>query len=104
MSLIPKKDDLVTGFICGIITPLIAFAILFGIFYLFDIAMITDGSGISTGFRYRNLSVIAICANLLPFHTFKNRMSDKSMRGVGVITILLGIAWVIYYQSELFQD
>jgi hypothetical protein len=47
------------------------------------------------GFTERLITILSVISNLLPFIVYMKAKKDDSMRGVGIVTILLsiGVAW-----------
>lgn len=52
------------------------------------------------GFSNKFIAILAVCANLIPFHAFKRGDKDRAMQGVLTATFILVITLVIYFWDE----
>jgi len=93
-----KKDDVITGFVIGIIAPVLAFLIYYYAKF--------SAYSLSEMFRYivtlRLLSPLislSLVANLLSFFIFIWMKADRSAKGVLLATFVYGtvIVFLIYF-------
>lgn len=94
------KNSFVHGILLGIIVPLLGFGIIKLLLYLLSLTLNENYND----WRLRTISLIAICANFIPFQFHKKHHNDESMRGITIPTILLGIAWVVTYRQFIFGE
>lgn len=88
------------GISMGMLFPLAVLGILAGIGYLWTNYL---GVGRPPLLRERTLALLAICAALIPFQGFRKARANESMRGVVLVTVILGILWVVLYARELLD-
>lgn len=88
-----KKDSLFTGVVIGIILPVLFFGALYGIDI---IVFMSFGAHIVAKQEY--LYLLSIVANLFPIkYYFVNAQSDKTGRGVLLITVIFGILYFPFF-------
>ncbi len=92
-----EKNSLPLGLLIGVCLPLIGFGILQGLFWILS-QLVNSTYG---DWRLRTIALLAICFNLIPFNAFQKKKNDNSMRGVMIPTVILGIAWAVYYYGDL---
>ena len=92
-----KKNAVLPGVILGLVIPFVGVAVLM----MFD-EWIVDlvNSSVYTGQKLRTLFLLGICLNLIPFQIFRNRKMDKSLRGIGLMTMVYDAVWFAYFASE----
>lgn len=92
-----KKNAVLPGIILGLVIPFVGVALLM----TFDEWIVELVNNYAyTGQKRRTLFLLAICLNLIPFQIFRNRRMDKSLRGVGLMTMVYAFAWFIVFASE----
>ena len=96
-----NKNTVLSGFIMGILLPVVSFFVLFTLFNLLGKIGTGDGIGLSESFRERTSAILAIAVNLLPMNVFSRRRFDQSIRGVVIATGVLALAWVVYYGMKI---
>ncbi len=96
-----NQNKIVTGLILGVLLPIIGYFFFGALFQLLTKAGIMNPDGFSETWRHRTVALLAIMLNLIPFQIFKARHFDQSMRGLIFPTVLLVIAWVIYFRGAL---
>lgn len=92
-----ENNNFWLGLIIGILIPFVGYAVLLTIFEYLESSGFANANGLSFNFRTRTLAILAICFNLIPFHWYKNRKFDNSMRGIGVATIVYAMIWMIKF-------
>ncbi|RLD17986.1 MAG: hypothetical protein DRI69_11150 [Bacteroidetes bacterium] len=95
------KNNLWLGIAIGLCLPVIAYGILLTVVDFADDYLLPPDIFISAGFKDRTLSVFAICANLIPFHLYKKRYADDTMRGMVFPTVFFVGLWFWVYGREL---
>ncbi len=97
------KNSLVFGLVLGCIVPVLGFVVVEFIFNLMtQFGLMAEVSSSSSGRRFRTLTLIAICTNLIPFNIAKNRKWDDTMRGIVFPTLIYVGAWILKFYGELF--
>jgi len=86
-----NKNSMPFGLILGIIIPIVAFGLLYGL---------EAASG--KDFKEQTIVLLAICFNLIPFNIFNKKKHIQSMRGVILPTIIFAFAWALHYVLKLF--
>ncbi len=87
--------------VLGLILPVVVYALLLTLFEQMEVMGWLSSEGFSEHFRERTLSIVALCINLLPFNRFQKRREQNAMRGIAIVTVLFGLAWLGYFASEL---
>ena len=96
------KNALWIGLVLGLVIPFVGYALLLTLFEQLDAAGFLSGEGFSQNFRQRTIAIVALCLNVFPFNYFYKKRQLNTMRGIAVVTVLYGIAWVVYFGKELF--
>jgi hypothetical protein len=94
------KNSFVHGILVGIAVPLLSLGIIKGILYILSLTLNENYND----WRLRTISLIAICANFIPFQFHKKNYNDESMRGITIPTIIFGITWVFIYRQFIFGE
>lgn len=95
------QDSFLLGFVVGALFPVMVYGILLTIFDVVENAMLDQNVGFAPSFRYRTLALIAICANLIPFHLYKRWSRDNTMRGMVLPTMGFVMYWFWTYGRHL---
>ncbi len=95
------KDNFWLGIAIGACLPVISYGILLTIVDFADEQLLPPDAYISAQFRDRTLSVFAICLNLIPFHLYKKRYADNTMRGMVIPTVVFVGLWFWVYGRHL---
>lgn len=96
-----SKNNFWLGIAIGLCLPIVSYGILLTIVDFADEQLLPPDVFISAGFRDRTLSVFAICLNLIPFHLYKRRYADNTMRGMVFPTVLFVGLWFWVYGRHL---
>ena len=96
-----KPNHVVTGLIIGLSGPILLFGILYlGIELLGAIGGST--SPIRPGvFKWRTLALISICFNILTVNLMQRWRRMETVRGIALMTAILGIVWLLLFGQEL---
>ena len=90
-----RQDSIILGIGVGIFFFITFF---FGLSYLNEVF---EGGTIFGqpyyGVRDQFLAILAVVSNILPFLVYSKARKDRSMRGVGIITIILALGVVFYF-------
>jgi len=98
-----EKNSVLSGLVLGCIVPVLGFIVVEFIFNIMtQYGLMAEVSSSSAGRRFRTLTLIAICTNLIPFNIAKNRKWDETMRGIVFPTLIYVGAWVYKFYGELF--
>jgi len=92
------KDNFFNGLIWGILLPIL----VFGLFFLFNYALMHNESAIIS-FRSSTVVLFSICANLIPVIYANKRLMDEFIRGIMFPTFLGSVIWFFYFDPvDLF--
>lgn len=98
-----EKNSLLTGFVLGAIVPVLGFYLIENIFDVLTQMGWMDEVSLSTGGkRYRTMTLLAVCTNLIPFHIAKLKRWDDTMRGIVFPTLIYVIMWIYTFYDQLF--
>lgn len=97
-----SENRIENGLVRGLLTPLLAFAVLYGLTIL--IGMIVDPhSGVTQSPRtIRTFALVAICANVFWIRKYNQRLTQNTLRGVIIATMLLSVVWIVRYYGSLY--
>ena len=98
-----REDTFKSGFIVGILVPIVAYGMWTLLFSTLTSLNIMDPVGFSATWRARTLALLAICSNLIPFNLYKKAHQDNSMRGMVLPTVVLVGIWVYLFQGAIFK-
>jgi len=94
------KDNIITGILLGLLTPLVAwFIVKFGFDIIGNMSARSEFGGTPT-WRPRTLALIALCFNLIPFQIAKMKRYDKTLRGIVFPTIIFVAVWFLYFKGD----
>ncbi|MCB0569576.1 MAG: hypothetical protein KDC66_07430 [Phaeodactylibacter sp.] len=97
-----NKNSIPAGLAIGLALPLATFFLLYFVFQQLGASGLASSEGFSPMFRERTAGIIAICLNLIPLNRFMKNRATNAMRGIVVATVLLVIAWVVYFGRYIF--
>lgn len=95
------RDGFLLGILIGLAVPVIAYGILLTIYDFLEIRLLASDIGFSPDFRFRTLTLVAICCNLIPFHLYRRWHRDNTMRGLVLPTMLFIGYWFWVYGRHL---
>jgi len=88
----------------GIFLPCLAYYILVFLFTLAANNGIIDEAPMDmASSRFRTITLIAICANILPLQLFSRRKENKSIKGLVTATLILAGVWMYFFYSTVSQ-
>ncbi len=96
-----RKDSLPLGLLIGLLIPFIGYALLLEIYDQLESHLLISDLGMTTNFRDRTIALLAVCFNLIPFMFYNNNRCYNTMRGLVFPTVILAIAWFVYFQENL---
>ncbi|AEE52891.1 hypothetical protein [Haliscomenobacter hydrossis] len=97
------RNQIWVGIVTGLLVPFVGYAVLLMVSEKLDEWLpqfTTDGESV---IMPRTLYLLAICINLIPFHLFDRRRFAKAMRGVIIATMILGVAWLVYFGKNMLD-
>ncbi len=96
-----KKDSVLFGIIIGLVIPFVAYALIMEINDLIvNKKLISLGEDrYFEGFTDALKALTALCFNVIPFQYFTRRYLDDAMRGMVIVTVVLVVAWVVYFDK-----
>ncbi len=97
-----NQNHIVLGIVLGICIPIVGFAIFQMVFEGLEsigaIDAVTRSSSIG---RIRTLSLLGICANIIPFEIYRKKRYENTMRGLVFPTIIYVVIWIVRYREVL---
>ena len=99
-----REDKLMVGIITGILVPVLTYGVLTFIFHSLTQIGLMDPTGFSPTWRQRTISLLAICANLIPFNLHKKARHDYAMRGLVFPTVIMVVVWVFVFKEAIFGN
>lgn len=97
-----NKNHILLGIILGICAPIVGFALIEMLFEGLESLGAIDGmTSSSAAGRTRTLSLLAICANIIPFEIYRKKRYENTMRGLVFPTIIYVGIWIYMYQEVL---
>lgn len=98
-----NRNSFIYGLLLGLIIPLIGFFIVKFIFMALTHFGLMQGATESIyERRFRTITLLAICLNLIPVNRFKGRKSEATLRGLSIATFIYVIIWLVYFYSSIF--
>ncbi len=98
-----KNNTILIGVFAGLLVPFVGYAVLLMLSERLDVWLpqfTEDGESV---INTRTVYLLAVCCNLLPFHFFDRNRLPRSMRGVMLATLLLGLAWLVYFGKHIME-
>lgn len=97
------KNSFLHGALLGLLLPIIAFLFWMLVNVILFQMDITTNFGEPFQFSLKTRLLLTISMNMLAANWAKNRRWDDMIRGIGVVTILMMLAWVFYYyRGDIF--
>ena len=96
-----KKDHFLTGFLVGIIWPVMVYGILLTIMDLLDSLDILSAHQLAQDFHTRTLSLVAVGCNVFAMQYFNKKKWVNSMRGLIIPTLVFAVIWFIKFRHVL---
>jgi hypothetical protein len=94
-------DSFIAGLLIGSVFPVMVYGILLSLYDFLEQRLLASDIGFAPDFRFRTLALIAICANLIPFHLYKRWGRDNTMRGMVLPTIGFVFYWFWKYGRHI---
>jgi hypothetical protein len=95
------RDSFVLGFLIALLFPVAMYGILLTVYDFLEARLLASDIGFSPDFRFRTLTLIAICSNLIPLHLYQRWGRDATMRGMVIPTILFVGYWFWEYGRHI---
>lgn len=99
-----EKNSLATGLLLGIVTPVLGFGIVYGIFELMVTAGVMDPAGSGDEKRLRTILIFAVCANIYWVRKYNQPYTLNTLRGVVIATMIYSAVWFIYFYNTLYAE
>lgn len=97
------KNHIVLGLILGFCAPVVGYALTMMFFEgLTSMGVMDEVTGSSMAQRVRTMTLIGICANIIPFEIYRKKRFENTMRGLVFPTIIYVTIWVFMYKDVLF--
>ncbi len=98
------RNNLPLGLGIGVLSPVIGYLLVYGIFALMVSAGMMDPAGSAGGKRLRTIFIIAICTNVFWVRKFNQPHTAKTLRGIVLATMGYSIVWFVKYYQELYAE
>ncbi len=95
-----RNNSIWLGLLIGLALPALGYPVLLFLYEQLEEAGIVSSSGFSGDFRQRTVAILALCLNLLPLRRFQGQRATRSIRGLVLATLLLGVLWFIYFNDS----
>lgn len=95
-----RRNSLGWGLLLGFTFPLAGLCLLWLVNLIWASV---DPMGMNLPVRERTILLLIICLNLIPFRGFNHYRKLESLRGVVLMTVIMAIAWVVKYGSDLMN-
>ena len=95
------RDSFLLGLAVGIAFPVILYGILLSLYDTLEKMLLASDVGMSPDFRFRTLSLLAICGILIPFNIYRRWGRDNTMRGMILPTLGYVFYWFWTYGRHL---
>jgi hypothetical protein len=95
------RDAFLLGIVLGLALPVMVYGVLLTIYDALELRLLASDVGFSPDFRFRTLSLVAICSNLILFHLYRRWHRDNTMRGLVLPTMGYMIYWFWTYGRNL---
>lgn len=92
-----KTNSFFQGFLLGILIPILAYGIFYGLISYFNLDFPKPGSRLNTGSIIRTAGIVAIGLNSIPMNLAYKRKQTNTMRGIVIPTFLFVALWLYYY-------
>ena len=93
------KNSISTGLIVGILIPLIAFPVLYGLFTGLEALAFASDEGFRPLFKERTSALVAIGFNAIALNFYQKRRYDESMRGIVFPTFIFVGIWMYLFKD-----
>ena len=96
-----KKDHFITGFIVGLLWPIMVYGILLTLMDLLDSMDILYKHQLAQDFHTRTLSLVALGCNVFAMQYFNKKKWTNAMRGLIIPTLVMAVIWFIKFKDVL---
>ncbi|MCB0661988.1 MAG: hypothetical protein KDC24_04570 [Saprospiraceae bacterium] len=97
-----KKNSIVSGLLVGIILPIVAFALMYGLFeWIESMGAGKENTLFSKDFRLRTLGIVSIGLNAFPMNIAFKKKQTQTMRGIVIPTFIFVVAWLLYFGKSV---
>lgn len=97
-----SANKIITGLLLGIVTPLVSYALLYAITSLIGSVVDPDSGSMLSRRTERTFALIAICTNIFWIRRYNQRLTQQTLRGVIIITMVYSFAWLAYYYNSIY--
>ncbi len=99
-----RRDSVWFGLALGILLPIVVYGILFLLYAFLDSIGVLSDVGFAEDFRTRNLSLVAICSNLILMQTYRKSYRNETIRGTLIASMLLVFIWFMKFGIKILND
>jgi hypothetical protein len=92
-----NRNKFSVGLILGILIPLIAFPLLYGLFTGLESLAFASDDGFRPLFKERTSGIVAIGINAITLNFYNKRKADETMRGIVIATFVYIAIWVYFF-------
>ncbi len=90
-----------TGFLVGLLWPIMVYGILLGLLDLLESLEIIGRHQFASDFHTRTLTLVAIGCNVFFMQYFNKKRWINSMRGLVIPTLIYAVVWFINFREVL---
>ncbi len=98
------KNTFSFGLMTGIILPLIAFGLIYGLDYALinskSVSVTSNSHFLWDGFKKSTLVLMAFCVNLIPTYFANKKFKEEFIRGIMIPTVIYCFIWFFYYKDN----
>lgn len=99
-----KKDSVWTGLCIGLLAPLSIYGLLLLLYLFLEAVGVFTDIDFAEDFRYRTLTLVSICANLLIMQSFrKSHRHHETIRGMLIASMILVGIWFWKFGLNLLK-
>ena len=97
-----KLNSVIVGILISAGINIAGYGIISLIFEFMESQGVMDEAGSQDGKRRRTIWLLSICLNIVAIQFLGKRKTQKTQRGVAILTVLAAFTWAIFYSKSLF--
>lgn len=99
-----NQNNLILGLAIGLLFPLFGFSVVYGVFdIMMSSGFMDDAPMHMASKRMRTITLMGICSNIYWIRRYNKRLTNQTLRGVIIATMILCITWFVYYYPSLYD-
>ncbi len=96
-----EKNTLSLGLLIGLLLPLVAFAIFYGLYELLETIGAVSDVGFRPKFRERTCGILAIAMNAFALNFYSKRKYHNTVRGLVILTTVWVVVWLVVFGKHV---